>query len=265
MPKRIALVDADGILYAAAAKGEVICDGEQLQLLDISVVFKDALSRIEETVSWAKADDAFIILSDRRNFRTDILPSYKGNRKPSKRPLLLDELRKLMAEEAPYKVMLIKGLEADDVCGIAAGQLQKAGNVTVIVSPDKDLLQIPGWVLTPLPGGKRVLAEITEAAADRWHLMQTLTGDQTDGYKGCPRWGPRKAGNLMDQLDADGASPAERWAAVVAAYAGAGLTEEDALVQARVSRICRVSDWDPINKEVILWEPQRDAATKEAA
>jgi DNA polymerase-1 len=46
-----------------------------------------------------------------------------------------------------------------------------------------------------------------------------------------------------------------RWAAVVAAYEKAGLTEQDALTQARLARILRYSDWDNEKKEPILWTP----------
>jgi DNA polymerase-1 len=42
---------------------------------------------------------------------------------------------------------------------------------------------------------------------------------------------------------------------VVAAFESKGLTEEDALVQARVARICRASDYDFKTKEVKLWNP----------
>lgn len=251
--KTIALIDADGILYAAALGGQVNCDGKPLVLTTLEHVYKDALERIETQVGWAKADDAFIILSDRTNFRTDILASYKGQRKASPRPILLDGLRAKMAEEAPFKVMLIKGLEADDVCGIAAGQLQRAGRRTVIVSPDKDLLQIPGEVLT-VGKKQRALLTVTAETGDRWHMMQTLTGDTTDNYKGCPGWGPAKAERLIAQMELEEMPAWARWAEIVKCFEDAGLTEADCLVQAQVSRICRYEDWDHTAKEVILFQ-----------
>lgn len=262
--KRIALIDADGILYAAALRGETTCDGEQLQLLDISLVYRDCLQRIEKLVGAVNADDAFICLSDRRNFRYAIFPEYKGNRKATKRPLLLDDLRAKVVEEAPYKTMLIAGLEADDVCGIAAGTLQRAGKETVIVSPDKDLLQIPGLVFQKAPTikgttlgvtAKPQLIEVTEESGDDFHMKQVLMGDTVDGYKGCPGVGGIKARKLLEQWKAEGLSASERWAAIVRLYEEKGLTSHEALIQAQVSRILRVSDWDPIKKEPILWEP----------
>jgi hypothetical protein len=40
--------------------------------------------------------------------------------------------------------------------------------------------------------------EITEAQADRFHMIQTLTGDVTDGYPGCPGIGPVKAEQILN-------------------------------------------------------------------
>jgi DNA polymerase-1 len=42
---------------------------------------------------------------------------------------------------------------------------------------------------------------------------------------------------------------------VVDAYLKAGLTEEDALMNARMARILRAEDWDFENNEVKLWTP----------
>ena len=85
------------------------------------------------------------------------------------------------------------------------------------------------------------------SAADRFHLYQTLVGDQTDNYKGCPGVGPVKAETAL------GANPT--WASVVGCYEKAGLTEEDALVQARVARILRHGEYNKMTCEVKLWTP----------
>lgn len=260
MSKLIALIDADGLLYAAALQGQMNMDGEDkpIAMTSVEYVFKDACKRIETEVAAVEkamardVDEVFICLSDRRNFRYDILATYKGQRKASDRPILLDGLRKMFDEEAPHTVMLIEGLEADDVCGISAGTLQKAGAVTVIVSPDKDLATIPGYVLCKHKG-QHILTLVTQRMADNWHMQQALMGDTCDNYKGCPGWGARKAGDLVDLMDLAGLSPAERWAQFVAVFVECGLTEEDALVQARVSRILRVEDWDAQTKEVRLF------------
>jgi DNA polymerase-1 len=80
-------------------------------------------------------------------------------------------------------------------------------------------------------------------------MFQTLVGDTSDGYKGCPGVGKVKAEKLLagnDKL---------YWEIVRATFEKAGLTEQDALTQARLARILRFSDWDNEKKEPILWSP----------
>jgi DNA polymerase-1 len=47
----------------------------------------------------------------------------------------------------------------------------------------------------------------------------------------------------------------EAWKAVVRTFEAKGLTADDALVQARLARIVRDSDWDSEKMEVKLWTP----------
>jgi DNA polymerase-1 len=254
MRKVTALVDADGILYAAALKGETLCDGKQLALVPPSKVYQDAVDRLEQQIKAAEADDCFVCLSDRRTFRQDLLPTYKGNRKASPRPLALDALRAKFVDDSPYRTLLIRDLEADDVCAISSGRLRAAGAACIIVSPDKDLLQIPGALCTPTQDGKFHTKVITQAFADDWHIFQTLAGDVADNYKGCPGWGAMKAGDLLDQFNMAGLSLRDRWEEVVIRFEQAGLTADDCLTQARVSRILRATDWDDEAKVPILFQ-----------
>lgn len=89
--------------------------------------------------------------------------------------------------------------------------------------------------------------------ANRYFFMQVLTGDPTDGYKGCPGIGPKRAEKILEGVNV--LDEKEAWRAVVGAYASKGLTEEEALQQARVARILRHTDYDLEKEEVILWEP----------
>jgi DNA polymerase-1 len=71
-------------------------------------------------------------------------------------------------------------------------------------------------------------------------------------YEHTLKRGPRKGETEMryEETETD-----DLWAAVVSHYEAAGLTEEDALVQARVARILHRSDYDMDKKEPILWTP----------
>lgn len=259
-PKVVAVIDADGFLFAVACSGESCAkgqgeDGEDMYfatLTDEEAYYK-VVEMFDEIKDKVGADSALICLSDRKCFRYGILPSYKGNRKETRRPPLLAVLKEMISERKPFPVINVKGLEADDVCGITAGTLRAAGKDPIICSPDKDLRTIPGKLYACRPDS--VVEEITEEMADRYHLLQTLMGDTTDGYTGCPKVGAVRANKVLDECDEGGYTPAKRWQAVLFQFTQRGFDEEYALTQARVARILRASDWDAEAKVPILWVP----------
>jgi DNA polymerase-1 len=134
-------------------------------------------------------------------------------------------------------------LEADDVMGI----LGSASNLkTVIVSDDKDMKTIPCRLYRPNDDD---LLDISEQAADLNFYQQTLQGDPTDGYSGCPKVGKITAAKIL------GSRP--DWSLVENQFIKAGLNREEAITQARLARILRVTDWDADKEKVKLWSPIR--------
>jgi DNA polymerase-1 len=186
----------------------------------------------------------------------DISDDYKNNRANSRKPLAYAELREQV--EADYKCKAFPGLEADDVLGIVATTPSVVKSwQPIIVSQDKDMQTIPTSVWR-----QGELVNVTEEMADYYHMFQTLVGDTSDGYKGCPGVGKVKAEKLLTSTaeEAEAFTPEEqralRWQRVVATFEKAGLTEQDALTQARLARILRFSDWDNEKKQPILWSPK---------
>jgi DNA polymerase-1 len=115
-----------------------------------------------------------------------------------------------------------------------------------IVSPDKDMRQIPG----KLYNFDEVFTVSKEEGA-KWHLIQALAGDQTDGYSGVPGIGVKRATSLFDE---HGYS----WKTVIKAFEDKDLNEYDALINARLARILTADDYDFTKKEPILWSPTPD-------
>lgn len=257
----IALFDGDIFAYeAAAAAEEPINWGDDLWTLHAyETPAKNALDdRIRSLTEKLEADEVIIALSDKDNFRKEILPTYKANRANVRKPMLLNVLKDYLREN--FKVFERPRLEGDDVLGILATWKNLKGD-KIIVSKDKDFKTIPAKVYyanRPDDG----VREISEHDADYFHMVQTLTGDTTDNYKGCPGCGPVKAEKVLQAALDEGtpwATPAQLrslyWQHVVATYVKAGLSEEEALVQARCARILRASDYDFKNKKPILWTP----------
>jgi 5'-3' exonuclease len=158
-----------------------------------------------------------------------------------------------------YETKTKPSLEADDVLGILATHPPfLRGRKVIIVTTDKDLRQIPGFHLNPdkLDAG---IYKITEVEGNRFHLYQTLVGDSTDGYPGCPGIGPVKANRILNELstreEKEGFRVECAWTRVKHTFLNKGLTEENALLQARLARILRAKDWDFKKKEPRLWVP----------
>jgi DNA polymerase-1 len=130
-------------------------------------------------------------------------------------------------------------LEADDAMGIYATLHAD----TVICSPDKDMRQIPGKLYD--------LDEVKEITLDegvQWHYIQTLAGDQTDGYSGVPGIGVKRAIALFEEHGYN-------WTTVVKAFKEKGLGEDVALMNARLAKILTCDDYDLQQHRPILWTP----------
>ena len=237
------LIDADFIVYKACAAAETEIDWGDDTIL-VTSNFSDAYSATKRELN--KLENKFgsfstliLFFSDSVNFRKKILPEYKGHRnrkKPCGYKRVINALRK------EYKVILKPTLEADDSMGIYATKYPD----NMIVSPDKDMRQIPGklynfdetFTVTPEEGAK-------------WHLIQTLAGDQTDGYGGVPGIGVKRAVSLFEDKGYS-------WKTVVNAFAEKDLPETEALINARLARILTAEDYDFKKRKPKLWNPSAD-------
>lgn len=243
---RTLLIDGDLLIYQA---GTVVERNTQWAtwLWTVHANLDEAIALFDDQLhdlrTQAEADRIIVALTDDTNWRKTVLPSYKANRLKTRKPVVHAALREYVHET--QETFQRPSLEGDDVLGILHTRTKESGEETILWSIDKDMLQIPGqhW-------RDNGLIEVTPFDGHRLHMLQTLTGDTTDGYKGCPTMGAVKADKLLDSTP-----PEQWWPAIVAAYEKQGLTEADALTQARVARICQASDYDFIKREVRLWVP----------
>lgn len=193
------------------------------------------------------ADDIVIALSPPKNYRYRIYPQYKSNRTGKRKPMCYGAMKGYIKDN--YKTFERPDIEADDVMGILSTSEKIIKGEKVIVSMDKDLKTIPGLICDMRTYD---IYEVTEAEANYRHMYQTLIGDTSDGYPGCPGVGPKTAEKLLEATDG---TYETMWSVVVEQFTKKGLGEEMALTMARLARICRRDDYDFKKKEVILWEP----------
>ncbi|MER8505680.1 hypothetical protein NKH91_06050 [Mesorhizobium sp. M0894] len=243
---RTLLIDGDILVVSTGAALEVETDwgdDEWTLTCDVAEVKATVLSTIKRLERDLDADASVITLSKGTTFRHDLYAGYKKGR--SRKPVGTNEVKRWLIEEhgAKYK----PGIEADDVMGILATNPRLIKGEKVIVSQDKDMLTIPGLIYR-----NSNIIEVSPREALHNFLKQTLTGDITDGYLGCPGMGPVKAEKLLAAIQ-----PGDLyWPHIVAAYEKAGLTADDALLQARLARILHNDDYDHAKKEPILWTPR---------
>ena len=233
------LIDADFIGYKCCAAAESEIDWGD-DVITVVSKFSEAYRSVEREIEKIRSEffnaEPVLFFSDSKNFRKKIYPDYKGHRnrkKPCGYRRVINEL------SAFYKVVRIDELEADDAMGIFA--THEPGNI--IVRPDKDMRQIPGKLYD-----LKETVDITEEEGMQWHLVQTLAGDQTDGYSGVPGIGVKRA---IDLLEKDGYT----WETVVKAFKSKELDEDTAWMNARLAKLLQQTSYDAVERRVIPWLP----------
>lgn len=118
--------------------------------------------------------NATLLVGGGGNFRFDIatIEPYKGNRVADK-PFHFEAIKQFIVET--YEAKKVYGVEVDDAIGILA----QPGDL--IISQDKDLLQLPGSHKHPLTGKEQ---EVSEIEGLRSFYGQVITGDTSDNIPG---------------------------------------------------------------------------------
>lgn len=245
-----AIIDGDTVLYPICAAFERETDWGEIHTLhseweSVKDAYWAEVDRIGESV---KAQTVVIAFSDKANFRKELWPGYKANR-VKRKPLCYS--RAVQETMEVGMGVIYPRLEADDVLGILGTGTYQWG--AVMVSTDKDLKTVPGLHWNPMKPELGIV-EITPEEAHINHMLQTLTGDPTDGFQGCPGVGPVSAQKVLEAPWSPSGG-LTLWEHVVNRYSQSGLTEEDALLQARLAFILQFDYWDDQTKEVKLWNP----------
>ena len=252
------LIDGDIVAFKAASATEVPTKWDD-DLWTLHAYESEGKAHINNQLKamlkQTGCTDFKFYLTGKENFRYDVLESYKGNRKDTRKPMTLGPLKQWLIDEGG--AVLREPFEADDLLGIRGSD----GNDTIIASEDKDLKTIPCKFFNPAHPDEGVIT-ISEADADMYFFSQVLTGDAVDNYKGCPKVGPVKAQQILHKASLNTTDLHQRnvsiWSAIVVAFEKAGLTEDDALIQARCARILRHTDID-LKGNIILWNPPTEA------
>jgi DNA polymerase-1 len=221
------LIDADSLAWKAALSGQ------QSYGNDPEVALRSFVARLGAVTSVVPSAFPLLCYSYGRSYRKILYPKYKAHRPPC--PQFVSQMRDTIIKL--HGGLMFPSLEGDDVVGIHHVSPDRfppdVPQHTAVFSEDKDLAQLPGWYI----GKDLQLHYRSREEADRLFYLQVLTGDPADGYPGCPKVGKVKARVVTDGVSTDGL-----WDVVCLMYEKHGLTEQDAILQARLAWVCR---WHP--------------------
>ncbi|MDR2218968.1 MAG: DNA polymerase I [Methylobacillus sp.] len=141
-----------------------------------------------------------------KTFRDDIYPEYKANRPPMPPDLasqiapLLEAIRGL-----GWPLLMVDGVEADDVIGALAREAEREGMRTVISTGDKDIAQLVNANITLVNTMSNEVLD--EAGVERKFGLPperivdylTLMGDAVDNVPGVDKVGPKTAVKWLAQ------------------------------------------------------------------
>ena len=154
--------------------------------------------------------DYFAVVFDApgRTFRDDWYREYKANRQamPDELALQIEPLHELVRAHG-WPLLMVEGVEADDVIGTLACEAKRAGITTVISTSDKDLAQLvePGITLVNTMTNERLDHDGVVAKfgvrPDQVLDLLTLTGDAIDNVPGVAKVGPKTAAKWLGQFE----------------------------------------------------------------
>jgi DNA polymerase-1 len=199
----LVLVDGSSYLYRAfhALPDLRTSKGEPTGAL------RGVLSMLRRLVIDGKPD-YFAVVFDApgKTFRDDWYPEYKAQRPPMPDPLVaqIGPLHDMVRANG-WPLLVVEGVEADDVIGTLARQAKAAGIDTVISTSDKDLAQLvePGITLINTMSNERLDHDGVVARfgvrPDQVLDLLTLTGDTVDNVPGVSKVGPKTAAKWLAQ------------------------------------------------------------------
>lgn len=179
----------------------------------LSYCIRAGESRLERILETTGCNSYVGYLTGKGNFREEraTIKPYKGNR--SGKPKLYKEMRQWL--QFKFNAEVVDGMEADDMLSVIQ---TLEGDNSVIVSRDKDLRITKGWHYG-YECGKQPEFPLTyidelgyleknskgkvKGGGLTFFYFQMLLGDSTDNIQGVPKWGEKKAFDLLNDYQDD--------------------------------------------------------------
>ncbi len=195
--KRLVLVDGASYLYRAYYA--------MPNLTNSSGEFTGAVYGVTNMLKRLLSDEspqymAFVFDAKGKTFRDEIYDQYKANRPSMPKELRpqIDYVHQIV-EAMGMPLLVIPGVEADDVIGTLAAEATKGGFTTLVSTGDKDLAQLVNDKVNLVDTMKDVVYDI-DGVVEKYGVPPeliidylTLIGDTSDNIPGVPKCGPKTA------------------------------------------------------------------------
>ena len=202
-PRRLVLVDGSSYLYRAFHAMPSLTNSKG-QPTGAAYGMTNMLKRLEAEVQPELA--AVVFDAKGKTFRDDLYPEYKANRPPMPMELRTQiESIHAIVRGLGFPVLVVGGVEADDVIGTLAGQAREKGLDVLVCTGDKDMAQLVDDRVTMVnhlddaeldaAGVSAKFGVPPESIVD----YLALVGDAVDNVPGVPKVGPKTASKWLSE------------------------------------------------------------------
>jgi DNA polymerase-1 len=205
--KKLVLIDGNAIIHRAFHALPLLNNKDGLPTNAVYGFFMMLLKIVEDL-----QPEYLIVCFDKAapTFRKQLYVGYQATR-----PKISDDLSPQFAvvhkalDEAKIKHFEVDGYEADDLIGTIAKEAKAKDLQTIIVSGDRDLLQLVNskvLMLAPIIGMTKMTlfdeVKVREKyGLEPWQIVdyKALVGDVSDNYPGVSGIGPKTASGLLNK------------------------------------------------------------------
>ena len=209
VPARLYLIDGSGFIFRAfhSSPLDAFKRADGVHTNAVNGYVNMLLKLIDRALDDGALDYMAVIFdAKRKNFRNDIYPEYKANRDDPPEELRPQfQLVRDATEAFGLPAIVKEGFEADDLIATYAREAEAAGIETVVVSSDKDLMQLVRdgvFMLDPMKDiviGEDEVMDKFGVTPDKVVDVQSLAGDSTDNVPGVPGIGVKTAALLINE------------------------------------------------------------------
>ena len=201
---RLLLVDGSSYLYRAFHAMPDLRNGAG----EPTGAIYGMVNMMRRARSELKADHIACVFDAKgKTFRDEMYAEYKAHRSPMPEDLVKQiEPIHAMVKALGWPVLMVSGVEADDVIGTLACQATQAGWETIISTGDKDLAQLVNPSVTlintmtneklDIEGVKEKFGVPPELIVD----YLSIIGDAVDNVPGVPKAGPKTANKWLAEF-----------------------------------------------------------------